>query len=102
MIWPTEFGCMCEFMTLASLDVGGTWHEHRIAAYTFYFFVFSCTSILTLKIFKRMRSEDSSFMSSLTYWFRYIMMVYLLYLYIMAYFGMHYFPMKKKVVGSIN
>ena len=49
-----------------------------------------------------MRSEDSSFMSSLTYWFRYIMMVYLLYLYIMAYFGMHYFPMKKKVVGSIN
>ena len=49
-----------------------------------------------------MRNESKNFMSSFTFWFKTILSLYLLFMYIYAYIGMHYLPTKKKVVGSIN
>lgn len=49
-----------------------------------------------------MKNQDKSFMSSFSFGTKYAIVLYLIFIYVFAFFGIHYFDTKKKVVGSIN
>ncbi len=55
-----------------------------------------------MKIMKKMRNYDDSFMSSFSYATKLGIILYLVFIYVFALLGMNYFDTINKVVGSIN